>query len=50
MAIVRLQTDIIDRLAMEVLQHAEITDEELRMISQAVALQKDARERGYLTR
>lgn len=37
--IIKLQTEIIDRLAAVVLQHGMIEDEELRMIQQAAKMQ-----------
>lgn len=46
--IISLQTEIIDRLAGELIQHATLDDEELEMIQQAADLQKDARDKGYI--
>ena len=46
--IIQLQTQIIDRLAMELMQHAELEEEELRMIERAAHLQGDAMEEGLL--
>lgn len=42
--IIKLQTDIIDRLAAVVLQHGMINEEELEMMQQAANLQKDIEE------
>ena len=42
--IIQLQTKLIDRLALALLQHGTIEDEELAMIKEAADLQKDMKE------
>lgn len=41
--IIRLQTDIIDRLSIELLQHGEIEDAELELIQKAAMMQDEMR-------
>lgn len=43
--IIKLQTDIIDRLAAALLQHGTIDDEELGMIQQAAKMQEEISDR-----
>lgn len=43
--IIKLQTDIIDRLAAALLQHGTIEDEELGMIQQAAKMQEEISDR-----
>lgn len=43
--IIKLQTDIIDRLAAALLQHGTLDDAELEMIQQAAKMQEEINDR-----
>lgn len=47
-SIIQLQTDIIDKLALDLMQFKAIEEMELELLKHASMLQKDARDKGIL--